>query len=100
MSMRKGFLTGLLLLVLLLAPAAPAYAREAAGGARDGKVIFGEDFVLRGGETLDGDLIVFGGNVSLEGGSAVISSVAVIGGNINAAKGMSIQGDVVLVGGN
>src|SRR5512138_3808973 len=75
MGIRYRMFTGLLLILLLLAPAAPAYAREAAGATRDGKVIFGEDYVLKDGETLDGDLVVFGGNVSLESGSVVRGSV-------------------------
>ena len=100
MGIRYRLFTGLLLFLLLLAPAAPAYAREAPGATRDGKVIFGEDYVLKDGETLDGDLVVFGGNVSLESGSVVSGSVAVIGGNVIAEKAASIQGDVVLVGGN
>jgi len=49
----------LLLLALLLAPALPASARGLGKGHPAGRVIFGQDFVLKAGETLNGDLVVF-----------------------------------------
>ena len=55
-------LTLLVLLVLLLAPARPAYAQS--GGP--GKIIFGDNYTLKSGEKLNGDLVVFGGNVTVE----------------------------------
>ena len=90
----------LLLLALLLAPALPASARGLGKGHPAGRVIFGQDFVLKAGETLNGDLVVFGGNVSLEADAAVNGSVAVIGGNVEAASGVSVQGDLVMIGGS
>jgi cytoskeletal protein CcmA (bactofilin family) len=91
---------GFLLLVLVLVPALPASAQGLPGGTRDGKVIFGDDFVLKSGETLDGDLVVFGGNVRLESGSKVSGSMAVIGGNVQGEQDIIVDGDLVLVGGN
>jgi cytoskeletal protein CcmA (bactofilin family) len=94
------FLTGLLLLALMLLPAASASAQGLAGGLADGKVIFGDDFVLAEGQTLGGDLVVFGGNVTIEKDAVVEGSLAVIGGNASVAEGASINGDVAMIGGN
>ncbi len=76
--MRK-ILYSLLLLLLLLAPAIPAYAQ---GGPRDGKVIIGQDFTLNSGETLTGDLVVIGGQVTIEENASVNGDIVVIGGSL------------------
>lgn len=94
------FLTILLFVALLLAPAAPASAQGLAVGLREGRVIFGENFVLAGGETLNGDLVVFGGNVTLEKGAVVKGSMALFGGNASVAEGAKINGDLAMFGGN
>jgi acetyltransferase-like isoleucine patch superfamily enzyme len=93
-------ITVLMLLTILLAPAAPASARGLGRDLSAGRVIFGDDFVLKTGETLDGDLVVFGGNITLESSSSVNGSVAVIGGNVEGASGVSVNGDLVMIGGN
>lgn len=93
-------LTILLFLALLLAPAAPASAQGLSVGLREGRVIFGDNYVLAEGETLDGDLVVFGGNVTLEEGSVVKGSMALFGGNASVAEDASIQGDIAMFGGN
>jgi hypothetical protein len=111
--MRKFFF-GLLLLALLLAPAAPAYALN---GPRNGRVIIGQDFTLKSGETLDGDLVVIGGEVSIEKTATVKGDVVVVGGSLKfdgQASGSavvigglvalgeqsSVTGDLVTVGGS
>lgn len=71
-----------------------------ASGPLEGKVIFGQDFTLAAGETLNGDLAVFGGNVSIEEGATVDGSMAVIGGNATVDSEAVIDGDVALIGGN
>ena len=102
-------------LVLLVAFAFPSTVM--AGGLYDGKVIFGTDFTLESGETLDGELLVFGGNVTLEPDSRVTGDVvlfggnvtsdgeiegnlAVLGGNVILKSQAVVQGDVILLGGN
>ncbi len=92
---RYRFVLAVLLAVMLLAVASPALA---SGGMPDGKIVFGEDFVLRRGESLDGDLVVFGGDVELEEGSVVEGSVAVWGGNLEIAG--TVEGDVAVFGGD
>lgn len=95
MKTTHKFLCVILLLVLLLLPSASAQAK----GLSDGRVIFGDDFTLAKGETLDGDLAVFGGDVSIEAGATVEGSLAVIGGNAVIASEAVIDGDVALIGG-
>lgn len=88
--------TLLLLLMLVFVPIRSAQAR----GLNDGKVIFGQNFTLAKGETLDGDLVVFGGNVTLEAGAKVNGSMAVFGGNASVGDGAVIGADVAMFGGN
>ncbi len=91
--MKKMWIAFLLALCLILPPA-PALA----GKPNDGEVIFGEDFILRPGEKLDGDLVVFGGDVTLEKGSFVDGSILIIGGDAEVAG--EVDGDIVVLGGN
>lgn len=90
----------ILLLALLLLPALPASARGLGDVSPGGKIIFGDNFVLKSGETLGGDLIIFGGNVTLESDSSVHGSIAVFGGNVSAAEDVNVTGDIAMMGGN
>ena len=90
----KLILLSLLVLALVL-PYAVANAQGPNGGD---KVVFGDNYTLASGETLNGKLTVLGGNVTLEGDSTVAGDVAVIGGNVSAAG--AIKGNLVVIGGN
>jgi hypothetical protein len=92
--MKKVVSVTLLLLLSLLLFATPAFAQ----GGDGGQVVFGDNFTLESGETLEGDLVVFGGNVELEEESVVNGSVAVFGGNVEVAG--EIRGDLAAIGGN
>ena len=85
----------LLLLALLLIPATPALAKGPLDG---GPVIFGGNYTLESGETLNSDLVVFGGNVEIQEDAVLTGSIVVFGGNItmNGTTG----GDIVLFGGS
>ncbi|GAB4505474.1 MAG: hypothetical protein Fur0043_24700 [Anaerolineales bacterium] len=87
-------LTLLLLSFLILLPTRTVHA----GGAQDGRVIFGENYTLPSGQTLDGDLVVFGGNVVIEDGAVVQGDVVVMGGSITV-NGV-IEGSTVIIGGS
>ena len=77
--MKKRFqLAFLLVLLLALALPGTAYAR----GLFEDKVVFGGNFTLESGETLDGALLVFGGTADLESGSTVAKDVVVMGGTV------------------
>ena len=89
-------LTRILILVLLLtAVLIPTTAT--ASGFSDDKVIFGGNFTLDSGETLNGDLVVFGGNVILETSSTVNGDMVVMGGNVTSNG--TINGNLVALGG-
>ena len=62
------------------------------------KIIFGDDFTLASGQTINGSLIVFGGNVTIEKGATVTENVVVFGGNVQIAG--DVKEDVVIFGGN
>jgi cytoskeletal protein CcmA (bactofilin family) len=88
----KSF-TLLFLLVLLLAPASPAYAQ----GGGPGKIIFGDNFTLKSGEELNGDLVIFGGNVTVEKDADLNGNLVVFGGTVSSNG--NLNGDVVIFGG-
>ena len=68
-----------------------------ASGFEDDKVIFGSNFTLQEGETLNGDLIVFGGNVTLQESSTINGDTVVFGGNVTSNG--TINGNLVGLGG-
>ncbi len=112
--MRKIFFS-LVLLALLLLPAAPAFAQGGPGGG-NGRVIIGQDFTLKSGDSINGDLVVIGGQVAVEQGAAIYGDVVIIGGSldlsgkatgnavviggvVNLSSGSSVAGDLVTIGG-
>jgi len=90
----KKILYVLPILILLLFPISPAYAFT---GNLDGRVIFGQSFTLKSGETLEGDLVVFGGEATIEENAMVKGNVVVIGGSLTLDG--SATGDAVVIGG-
>ena len=92
--MKRFMFTSLTVIFIALAIPATAFA----GGFEDGRVVFGTNYVLESGETLDGDLAVIGGSATLEEGSLVTGSVFLVGGSVFAAG--EIEGDLAIVGGN
>lgn len=86
----------LALLALLLIPVSPAFALEI-GPYDGGPVIFGGNYTLKSGETLNGDLVVFGGNVEIQEDALVEGSIVVFGGNVTMDGTM--EGDLVIFGG-
>jgi cytoskeletal protein CcmA (bactofilin family) len=81
------------LLALVLVPARPAYAQS----GEPGKIIFGDNYILATGETLEGDLVVFGGNVTIEESADLDGNLVVFGGTISSNG--NVNGDVVIFGG-
>jgi hypothetical protein len=85
----------IILLLLVSAIIIPTTAH--ASGFEDDKVIFGSNYTLQAGETLNGDLVVFGGNVTLEESSTVNGDTVVFGGNVTSNG--TINGNLVGLGG-
>jgi hypothetical protein len=81
-------------LVFVLALALPGSAL--ARGLADDRVVFGDNFTLRNGETQDGNLVVFGGNVVMETGSRVTGDVVLMGGNLSSDG--TVEGNIVGLG--
>jgi hypothetical protein len=96
MKIINKLITAALLACVLLLPASSVQA----SGSPEGRVIFGDDFTLEAGKTLDGDLAVFGGDVVIEEGATVNGSMAVIGGDAIVESEALIDGDVALIGGD
>src|SRR5512140_2625395 len=111
--MRKIFFS-FVLLALFLLPAAPAFAQGGPGG--NGRVVIGQDFILKSGNSLNGDLVVIGGRVVIEQGATVNGDTVVIGGSlsmngkatgnavvigglVNMGSQSSVGGDLVTIGG-
>jgi pyruvate/2-oxoglutarate dehydrogenase complex dihydrolipoamide acyltransferase (E2) component len=91
----KNFTRIIILLLVVSAILIPTTAF--ASGFEDDKVIFGSNYTLREGETLNGDLIVLGGNVNLESSSTVNGDTVVFGGNVTVNG--TINGNLVALGG-
>jgi hypothetical protein len=90
----KRILYVLPILILLLLPITPVHAFT---GNLDGRVVFGQSFTLKSGETLDGDLVVFGGEATIEENARVTGDVVIIGGSL--VMDGSATGDAVVIGG-
>ena len=92
----KKFVYTLALLALLLLPVHPAFALNL-NNPKDGRVIIGQNFTLKSGDTLDGDLVVIGGEANIEKNATVNGDIVVIGGSLNLDGKAS--GDAVVIGG-
>lgn len=87
---------GIILVVFAIVAAAVApvaFAQETVGD----RVVAGENFTLRSGETLSGNLAVLGGNATLEPDSVVTGDVTVAGGSM-VVDGQ-IHGNLTMMGG-
>jgi hypothetical protein len=90
----KKLIYALALLMLLLLPARSAHALNR---PLDGRVVIGQDFTLKSGDTLSGDLVVIGGEATIEAGATVNGDIVVIGGSLKL-DGLA-TGDAVVIGG-
>src|SRR5512137_2944698 len=86
-------ITLLVLLAFLALPTGAVFAK----GMEDGKVVFGDSYTLKSGETLDGDLVVMGGAVEVQNNATVDGNVVVMGGSIQIDG--TVNHDVVIIGG-
>jgi hypothetical protein len=112
----KKFVYTLAFLALFLMPVHPAYALDIKS-PKDGEVVIGQNFTLKSGDTLDGDLVVIGGEANIEQNATVNGDIVIIGGSLNLdgkatgnavviggvvsmGENASLAGDVVTVGGS
>lgn len=94
----KFLIPALLLAFLLVAIASPVQAAGPNVPPNEGKIVFGGNYTLDSGQTLDGDLAVLGGNAEIEKGATVQGDVFLAGGNLIVDG--EVRGEVVIVGGN
>jgi hypothetical protein len=92
MKIAGKFAILILLAALVLLPLQAAQAK----GLPDGP-IFGENYTLKSGETLNDDLVVFGGSVSIEKDAKVNGAVVLFGGSLTLDG--DVTKDVVVMGG-
>jgi len=76
----------------------PLQSAAAKGTTFDGRVIFGQSYTLKSGETLNGDLLVFGGSATIEEGATVSGNTVLFGGSL-VVNGQ-VTGDVAVTGGS
>lgn len=88
----------LILAMFLLATPVTALASNGQAPVADDVVIFGRDYILESGQTIDGSLIVFGGNVTVETDAVILHDMVVFGGNVDMDG--RLNGDVFILGGN
>ncbi len=92
----KKIILSLMLAIVALALAAPAFA--AAGPVLDGKIVVGEDYTLKSGQTIQGDLVVLSGSATVEAGARVEGNVVVMGGSADIAG--QVSQNVTVLGGS
>jgi len=83
-----------LLLALLVLPTGNVLAQGPGGDV----LLFGQNYTLESGDTLDGSLAVVGGNARIEEGATVNGDIVLVGGNLTING--DVNGDVALIGGN
>lgn len=86
----------ILLAVVLLVPSR-ALAQSNSASLPD-KYVFGDNFTLESGDTLDEDLYVFGGNIDIQPGAKVSGDIWLTGGNLTIDG--DVGGDVHATGGS
>lgn len=86
----------ILLAAVLLIPSR-ALAQDHSNSLPD-KYVFGDNFTLESGDTLDEDLYVFGGNIDIQSGAEVSGDIWLTGGNLTIDG--EVGGDVHATGGS
>lgn len=90
----KKICYALVVLTILLMPVGRVFAL---GESLSGRVILGQNFILKSGDTLTGDLVIIGGQAVVEQGAVVQGDAVVIGGNLQLDG--QVDGDAVVIGG-
>ena len=100
--MKKAWVSlGFVVAVLLLSLAPKVEAAFPVYGDDSGdQVIFGENYRLESGQSVNHGLVFVGCNAVIDKDAQVNGSVTVAGGNLELRKGSRINGNVVLIGGN
>jgi hypothetical protein len=96
MKMHKRFsITILVVMLLALAFPGSALAQPLEAPLRD-QVIFGQNYTLKSGDTLNGSLLAFGGEITIEEGALVDGDVIGFGTEMNIDG--EVDGSVIVIG--
>lgn len=95
MKIKKNLIRFILVLGLLAIPFSTVYAQSSDGGDI---VLFGQNYTVESGDTLNNAIAVFGGNVTIEEDAVVNGDIIIFGGNLEIVG--EINGDIALIGGN
>lgn len=95
MKLNLRWLRLILILCLVFVPSTSVFAQSPDG---DDIVLFGQNYTVENGETLNNAIAIFGGNLTIEEGATVNGDIILFGGNIEMAG--NTKGDIALIGGN
>lgn len=87
----------LVLATILLLSIVPLRPAQAGDGTIPGQLVIGQDFTLKTGTTMSGDLVVIGGSCTVEQDSTVRGDVVVIGGGLRLEG--ETAGSAIVIGG-
>lgn len=95
MKIKMKLIRLFLLFGLLTVP----FSTVSAQGPDNGDIVlFGQNYTLESGETLNNAIGVFGGNVTIEKDAIVNGDIIIFGGNLEIEG--EVNGDIALIGGN
>ncbi len=95
MNLKKNLIRLILIFGLLTVPSTSVYAQDPDGGD---VVLFGQNYTVKSGETLNSNIALFGGNVTIEENAKVNGDIILFGGNLHIDG--KVDGDIALLGGN
>ena len=95
MKIKMKLIRLFLILGLLIIPMSTVYAQDGDGGD---VVLFGQNYTVESGDTLNNAIAVFGGNVTIEEDAVVNGDIIIFGGNLEVDG--DVDGDIALIGGN
>lgn len=96
--MKKLYVVFFLVFGLIFAPLFGGISTALAAPFSSDEVVTGGDFILKSGETLEGNLIVFGGKAVVEEDAVVTGQLVVLGGDVTLSG--TVNRDVVVFGGD
>lgn len=94
MKLKMNLLRLFLIIGLLALPLGTVYAQSPDNDI----VLFGQNYTVESGDTLNNAIAVFGGNVTIEEDALVNGDIIIFGGNLEIDG--EINGNIALIGGN
>ncbi|MCJ7623046.1 MAG: polymer-forming cytoskeletal protein [Anaerolineaceae bacterium] len=92
-TMKKFLLSVGLLFALLVATNTPVLAQSEG----DDQIVFGGEYTLNSGDTLDGNLVILGGNATIEEDARVKGNIVITGGELYVSG--TVDDGIIAIGG-